>query len=165
MSRMGSKPPIQGGIRNTPPLRTRIAMRSSRLAALVALSLVSAWAMAGPDARVDDKMAAVYDFAVVDRADRLDHVVAFVEIVAPANATGSVHEALVATAERMSDIDPGTARASAYPAVLSFSYDARRVDVRDVLARLAAATPVPVELALIQAIRPAYPDSHSRWLY
>jgi hypothetical protein len=109
--------------------------------------------------RENERIAAVYDFAVVDRADRLDHVVAFVSFSTPAGTGGiAVPDVLVETAERISGIDPGTARATAEPPALSFSYDARHTDVDDVLNRLAAAAPVPVRFDLIQAIRPAYPS-------
>ncbi len=68
-------------------------------------------------------------------------------------------DVLVETAEHIAGIDSGTTRASAEPPALSFSYDARFTDVADVLARLAAAAPIPVQFALIQSIRPAYPSS------
>jgi hypothetical protein len=125
--------------------------------ALLALASVSA---STSGSRVNERVAAVYDFAVVDRADRLDHIVAFVAFSTPSGTGGiPVADLLVETAERISGIDPGTARATTEPPALSFSYDARMTDVSDVLSRLAAAAPVPVQFAVIQSIRPAYPSA------
>jgi hypothetical protein len=124
---------------------------------VTALALVSVAASTSAP-RLTDDVAAVYDFAVVDRADRLDHVVTFVAFNAPAGTGGiALPDILVQTAERIPGIDAGTARATAEPPALSFSYDARSTSVDEVLARLAAAAPVPLNFAVIRSIRPAYP--------
>jgi hypothetical protein len=126
----------------------------------VALLALASVAMPTSGARVNERVVAVYDFAVVDQADRLDHVVAFVAFNTPSGTGGlALPDVLVEAAERVAGIDPGTARATAEPPALSFSYDARYTDVSDLLRRLAAAAPVPVTFALIQSIRPAYPSS------
>lgn len=160
---MGSTIPARGGDRSTSGRPPRHLGRAAKLIAATAatlLALASVGASTSSGSRLTERVAAVYDFAVVDRADRLDHVVAFVAFSTPAGTGGiAVPDVLVETAEHISGIDPGTARATAEPPALSFSYDARNTELSEVLTRLAAATPVPVQFALIQSIRPAYPSS------
>jgi hypothetical protein len=152
-------PTARGGARSGNWTSRRLSRAAKACAvaasALLALASVSASTQV---ARLNERVVAVYDFAVVDRADRLDHMVAFVAFTTPSGTGGiAVPDLLVQTAEHIVGIDPGTARATAEPPALSFSYDARSTDIADVLRRLAAAAPVPVQFALIQAIRPAYP--------
>jgi hypothetical protein len=163
MSRMGSIFKVLGGARFRGASGARLQRsRAAGIATTIAASLIALASVAAstPDVRVTDRVAAVYDFAVVDRADLLDHVVAFVSFATPSGTGGiAMPDVLVQTAEHVPGIDPGTARATANPPSLSFSYDARRADLSDVLMRLAAATPVPVQFALIESIRPAYPSA------
>ena len=159
---MGSTSHALGGAGTDPPATSRRLARAAKLcvagaAVLLGLASVGASTSGAP---LNERVVAVYDFAVVDRADRLDHVVAFVAFTTPSGTAGiAVPDVLVATAEHVAGIDPGTARASAEPPALSFSYDARNTDIADVLQRLSAAAPVPVHFALIQSIRPAYPST------
>jgi hypothetical protein len=161
MSRMGSTPRFRGGTRSAASNEVRRFARGARICATVlatGLALASVTASTS-NSRINERVAAVYDFAVVDRADRLDHIVAFVAFSTPSGTGGiAVADILVATAERTPGIDPGTARATAEPPALSFSYDARYTDLAEVLRKLAAAAPVPVQFALIQSIRPAFPS-------
>ena len=159
---MGSTTPARGGARSrtwapTRPFARGATFCAALIATLLALASVGA---STSGTRLNERIVAVYDFAVVDRADRLDHVVAFVAFSTPSGTGGiAMPDVLVETAEHIAGIDSGTTRASAEPPALSFSYDARFTDVADVLARLAAAAPVPVQFAVIQSIRPAYPSS------
>lgn len=76
---------------------------------------------------VEDKIAAVYDHAIVTRALGQKHRVAFFAIdgtLAPGEGTRRAIEAIV---ESASGVDKGSARVSVESASLSIAFDPRRV--------------------------------------
>ena len=78
---------------------------------------------------VEDKMAAVYDYAVVTRALARKHHVAFFHIegtLAPGEVTRRTLEALVGS---VAGVDQGTSRVSVESATLSIAFDPLRSPV------------------------------------
>lgn len=107
-------------------------MRGVLLAALLALSqngLACGYC-------VEDKMAAVYDYAAVTRAFAQKHQVAFFHIdgaLAPGAGTKRAIEGLASSA---SGADRGTARVSPESAALSVAFDPQRTSVASLQAAL-----------------------------
>jgi len=107
-------------------------MRATVLAALLALS---------PQALacgfcVEDKMATVYDHAMVSSAIARNHRVAFFHIegeLAPGPGTKRALEELANTA---TGVEPGSARVSPESAALSVAFDPQRVSVAALQAAL-----------------------------
>ena len=113
------------------------------------LALGGAPAAFGCGICVEDKVAATYDWDVVQHATAHHHVVVFAAVEAPADP-----RALRAAASRARGVDRGTARAAANPRALSFALDPRQSNP---LAALAAIEREPglhgVRLTLIQVMR------------
>ena len=118
-------------------------------------SLLAAALLAGAPAAfacgvcVEDKVAATYDYDVVQNASARHHVVVFAAVEAPADP-----RVLREAAARAKGVDRGTPRAAANPRALSFALDPRRSSP---LAALAAIEREPalhgVRLTLIQVMR------------
>lgn len=100
-------------------------MRAILLAALVALS---APALACGFC-VEDKMAAVYDHAVVTQALAQKHQVAFFHIDGSLTPGPAAKRALEEVANAASGVDRGSARVSPESAALSVAFDPRRANV------------------------------------
>lgn len=98
---------------------------------------------------VEDKVAATYDYDVVQHAAARHHVVVFAAVEAPADP-----QVLRKAAARAKGVDRGTVRAAGNPRALSFALDPRRSNP---LAALAAIEREPslhgVRLTLIQVMR------------
>lgn len=95
-------------------------MKASRIRSLTS-GLLLAIGCAGAFACgvcVEDKMAATYDDAVVQKAAGKKHLVVFCDVTGHASA-----EQLMAATRGVPGIDPDSVRASAQPAALSFSVD------------------------------------------
>jgi hypothetical protein len=73
---------------------------------------------------VEDKMAAVYDHAIVVRALERRHEVAFLAIEGPLPADG--RRSIESAIDAIRGVDRGTVRVSLDAASLSFAYDPRR---------------------------------------
>lgn len=121
------------------------SFRSLFLAALAA-SASSAFACG---VCVEDKVAATYDWDVVQKASARHHIVVFAAVEAPADP-----RVLREAAARAKGVDRGTPRAAANPRALSFALDPRRSNP---LAALAAIEREPglhgVRLTLIRVMR------------
>jgi len=80
---------------------------------------------------VEDKMAATYDHAVMQRASAEHKTVVFCEV------RGAVQDARFRhAASRVRGIDAGTVRTSSEPAALSFVVDPRVLGPEDAIAKL-----------------------------
>jgi hypothetical protein len=75
---------------------------------------------------VEDRVAAVYDHAVVVRALERRHEVAFLAIDGTLPAAGDLRRSLESAISTAPGVDRGTARLSLDAAALSFAYDARK---------------------------------------
>ncbi len=106
-------------------------MRTAIAAAGLALALQAPAALACGYC-VEDKIAAVYEHAVVERALSRQHHVVFFHIdgtLAPGERT---RRALEAIAESTAGIDKGSARVSVESASLAVAFDPRRTPIVDV---------------------------------
>ena len=82
----------------------------------------------------EDKIAATYDYAVVQHAAHAGHVMVYCAV------QGAFEPAkLAAAARRLRGVDPASVRVSRDPAALSFALDTRRQKVGAALHSLAAA--------------------------
>lgn len=75
---------------------------------------------------VEDKMAAVYDFAVVSRAQALHQHVAFVAIDGPFSTDAKTRGAITDIVRMTEGVDRASVRVSLELAALSFAYDPKR---------------------------------------
>lgn len=81
----------------------------------------------------EDKIAATYDYAVVQHAAQAGRVMVYCAV------QGAFEPAkLVAAARRLRGVDPASVRVSREPAALSFALDTRRQPVDSALHSLAA---------------------------
>jgi hypothetical protein len=84
---------------------------------------------------VEDKIAAVYDHAVVTRALASGRMVVFAEVRGAPN--GGAIERLANAARRTRGVDRETVRTSVEPGALSFALDAMAQEPRDAVASVA----------------------------
>jgi len=82
---------------------------------------------------VEDKMAAVYDHAIVVRALERRHEVAFLAIEGALPAGGELRRSIESSIDAAQGVDRGTARVSLDAASLSFAYDPRKPGLGPVL--------------------------------
>jgi hypothetical protein len=80
---------------------------------------------------IEDKIAAVYDHAVVTRALAQRHQVAFFAVEGNISPGEGSRRALEAIAESLAGVDKGSARVSVEAASLSVAFDPARVPVED----------------------------------
>ena len=85
---------------------------------------------------VEDKMAAVYDHAIVTRALARKHQVAFFHIEGPIDPGAGSRRALEDLANSATGVDRGTARVSPESASLSVAFNPRRSTVASLQATL-----------------------------
>lgn len=78
---------------------------------------------------VEDKIASVYDHAVVSRAVKAGHRVAFYHLEGPVAQDPATKRALVAAVESTAGVDKGSARVALETFTLSFAYDPRRTSL------------------------------------
>jgi hypothetical protein len=125
----------------------------SRALALAAL-LAAAGAAQACGVCVEDKMAAVYDHAVVTQALGRQHHVAFFHVEGALGAGEATKKALQKAAESSAAVDRGGVRVSVESASLSVAFDPRRTPVmglqKDLERRLAGKK---YSLVLMQVIR------------
>ena len=76
---------------------------------------------------VEDKIASVYDHAVVTRALAMKHQVLFFAIVGQLAGTATERQILERAAASASGVDAGSARISTETASLSIAFDPRRI--------------------------------------
>jgi len=98
-------------------------------ALILAALLAAAGAAQACGVCVEDKMAAVYDYAVVTRAFGQKHHVAFFHVDGALVAGEATRRALERIAEAPAGVDKGGARASVESASLSVAFDPRRTGV------------------------------------
>lgn len=100
-------------------------MRRPALASLCfALIVMAANALACGHC-IEDKIAAVYDYAVVKQALARNHEVAFFALAGDVMASAENHRAIERETSKVPGIDPGSVRVSLENASLSVAYDPR----------------------------------------
>jgi hypothetical protein len=87
---------------------------------------------------IEDKVAAVYDYAVVTKALGRSHHVAFFGIDGPLVAGKATQRELAAMVEATGGVDKGSARVSVESAALSFGFDPARAPLAKVIKALEA---------------------------
>ena len=78
---------------------------------------------------VEDKIASVYDHAVVSRAVQAGHRVAFYHLEGPVAQDAATKRALAAAAESAPGVDRGSVRVAVDTFSLSFAYDPGRTSL------------------------------------
>lgn len=98
---------------------------------------------------IEDKIAATYDYDVVQRASAHHHVVVFAAVESPADP-----QALRKAAARVKGVDRASVRAASNPRALSFALDPRAGDPLSALAAIERAPGMAgVRLSLIRVMR------------
>jgi hypothetical protein len=109
---------------------------------LLALAAPVAWACG---VCVEDKVAATYDYAVVQRALARGQVVVYCEVSGRADAAQLRHAAVKVPA-----LDAASLRISAEPAALSFALDTARQSPKAAVAALQHALPAGTHVHIIR---------------
>ena len=106
-----------------------------RLLAAAALSLLSSASFACGYC-VEDRVAAVYDHAIVVRALDRRHQVVFFAIEGPIGTADAERRAIEGSLRKVRGADPGSLRVSLSSAALSFAYDPKRRGLGTILTGL-----------------------------
>jgi hypothetical protein len=122
-------------------------MSVHRIAAALALSAVACCSAAlACGICIDDKVAATYDYAVIQRAEAHGNTVVFCEIHGAVDA-----RKLEAGARRIAGVLPASVRVSAQPAGISFAIDRKRQTPDRAIAALEGRVP-GVRVTLLKVI-------------
>lgn len=113
-------------------MRRRI---SSAAAGLAGLALVASPAF-GCGHCVEDKVAAVYDHAVITRASDLHHRMAFFALEGTLPPDGEVRRLIARALTSAKGVDSPSLRLSVDSASLSLSYDGKRISSAQIMATL-----------------------------
>lgn len=122
-------------------------MKAPLLAGLLATATAAAWACG---TCVEDRMAATYDHAVIQRAAAAGQRVVFCAVLGPMDAPK-----LKSAALRVRGVEPATVRVASEPAALSFALDARRSADAAVRA-LQGSVPSGTRLEIIRVVQPPH---------
>jgi hypothetical protein len=95
----------------------------------------------------EDKMAATYDHAVVERATAAGHAMVYCEVVGRFDAVRARQ-----AARRVRGVDESSLRVSAQPAALSFALDTRQQSAQAAVQALQAAAPRGTQLKIISVM-------------
>ena len=100
---------------------------------------------------LEDKIAAVYDYAIATGATAKHQVVVFAGVDGPGDASKHA-EAVKRAAARVPGVERSSIRAAASPSALSFALDPRAKDPMAALAAIEKASP-GVQLTLLRVVR------------
>jgi hypothetical protein len=114
----------------------------NRALLLLALAAPAAWACG---VCIEDKVAATYDYVVLQRAASHGQVVVFCEIRGRVDAA-RIRQAIT----RMPAIDAASVRVSAEPAAVSFALDSARQSPKVAVAALQRVLPAGTRLAILR---------------
>lgn len=78
---------------------------------------------------VEDKIASIYDHAVVTRAVGMGHHVAFYHLDGAVTQNDATKRALLSAAESVPGVDKGSARVALDTLTISFAFDPRRTSL------------------------------------
>ena len=120
-------------------------MRRVAIAVVAALPLAPAFACGVCD---EDKVAATYDHAAVQRAAAHQRVVVFCDVQGQTLDAERVRRVAAAT----SGIDPASVRTSAAPATLSFTLDPRRRSPQSAASALQRGAPAGTRIAIVRVL-------------
>jgi len=97
-------------------------MKPLLIAVAAALGALAPTAGSACGACIEDKIAATYDHAVIDRAAASHRQVVFVAIEGPVSASKVVAQ-ITAAAPKVRGVQPGSLRTSTWPPAFSFALD------------------------------------------
>jgi hypothetical protein len=120
-------------------------MRRAAIAIVLALQIAPALACGACD---EDKIAATYDHAAVQRAKARQRVVDFCDVQGPPLDAASVRRVAAAT----SGVDAATVRTSAAPATLSFTVDPRKRSPQSAASALQRGAPSGTRIAIVRVL-------------
>ena len=120
-------------------------MKRLAIALLLALALSPALACGACD---EDKVAATYDHAAVQRAAAQKHVVVFCDVQGPALDAARLRRIAAET----SGIDAASVRTSAAPATVSFSVDPRKRSPQSAASALQRGAPAGTRIAVVRVL-------------
>ena len=120
-------------------------MKRLAIALLLALQLSPALACGACD---EDKIAATYDHAAVQRAAALKHVVVFCDVQGPALDAARLRRVAATT----SGIDGTSVRTSAAPATVSFTVDPRKRSPQSAAAALQRGAPAGTRITIVRVL-------------
>jgi hypothetical protein len=127
-------------------------MKTHRLVIAAALGVIVPAASWGCGACIEDKVAATYDHALIERAIATHRQVVFVAIDGPVNASRVIAQ-IVAAAPRVPGVQRASLRSSTSPPAYSFVLDAG-VDPRAAIASFRARVDDPkVSLVAVRIMR------------
>ncbi|HWA13020.1 MAG TPA: hypothetical protein VHA15_07995 [Burkholderiales bacterium] len=107
-------------------------------AGALALAAHAAWVAACGHC-IEDRVAAVYDHAVVKEALERRHKVAFFALQGPVTSGEVTKRTVVTTAESLRGVDKGSVRVSVEPAAVALAFDPSRISLPAILGPLEAA--------------------------
>ena len=96
----------------------------------------------------EDKIAATYDHATVQRAAARKHLVVFCDVQGQPYEAGALRR----VAARTSGIDAASVRSSAQPATLSFSVDPRQRSAASAAAALQRGAPAGTRISIVRVV-------------
>jgi hypothetical protein len=118
---------------------------------LCSLALAAPAAL-GCGACIEDKVAATYDYAVLERAQHEHRVVVFAEIRGTQDVAKLEHAAAI-SAKKVHGVDPASVRSAHAPLALSFALD-DRIEPAVAVASIAKGAKTPgMELAVVRVMR------------
>lgn len=122
-------------------------------AILLGAAILAPATVYGCGACLEDKMAATYDYTVVNQALKHGKLVVFADPRSGAEPA-KVERALRAAASRAAGVEASSVRASQSPAALSFVLDPKGHDPETTLASIQAAAKVAdLQLVLLEVLR------------
>lgn len=135
-------------------------MSRSRAAAIAVLLCAAVWGSADTASACGhchgDKVAAVYDHAVVTKALKDGHGVEFAEVNGAFRMSGEDNAALARELAAIDGVDKGTVRVSANPSAASFAFDPRKGSAADLLEKAnKRVAPMHWSMAHLQTIGPS----------
>ena len=119
--------------------------------AIAALLVVAASHAQACGACDEDKIAATYDHAIVERAAARKQLVVFCEVKGPAYELDRLQRA----AKRTSGVDAASVRTSAQPSTLSFVVDPGKRSARSAAAALQLGAPRGTQISIVRIVAEA----------
>ena len=120
-------------------------MRPIAIAALLVLPLSTALACGACD---EDKIAATYDHAAVQKAAAQKQVVVFCDVQGPALDAARMRRIAATT----SGVDAASVRTSAAPATISFTVDPRKRSPQSAATALQRGAPAGTRIAIVRVL-------------
>lgn len=100
---------------------------------------------------VEDRIAAVYDYALIQRSQAIRHQLVFFAWDGPATRNNALRQKMLALVEAMPGVDRGSTRVSMEPAALAVAFDPQRNSLTRMESALQKALrPLKLSIVLLQ---------------